>query len=602
MPLAEIELSQKPNKSDVHVIHIETEYKDRYAIKSVPGYDWVKAGIWEFPITWPVCVALRGVFGSQLTIGPKLAAWANKEKQERIDPSMLFREGLTSEGDEQLFEPQRACVKWLHATKRGCLGDPTGTGKTREILFAIKEENDSWPALIITPNQARLVWLQEVVKLGWEDDIDVIVLDGSSAQRTKQLEGIEGHEGERKLIVVTNWESIRSLSRLAPYGSTAFAKCVEHGGEDPKITDTRCEVHIKPLNRIKWATVIRDEAHRAKDPQSKQTRASWSLTGQPSVKYSWDTTGTPIAENLGDLWAVMHGNTPDEYPRKGAFIERYAIAEFNSWGGLEIGGINPKTRDEFFSFFEPRFRRMPKKLLLPFLPELVLTERVCTMGAKQKAAYNAMAATMIAELESGVVVTTNPLTQYIRMIEFASAYAEVDDMNNVLLQAPSCKVNAMMEILGDLDDQIAISMVSRKLLELCANELDKKGISYARINGGQDTDEREEERQSFQRGDKRVILFMAQTGGTALTLTAAPYLVRLQRSWSNIENVQTEGRIDRIGAEIHSQITLIDVLTEGTLEVGRQMERLIQKRLNLNEVLRDAETLKKVLYGKQIAA
>ena len=74
----------------------------------------------------------------------------------------------------------------------------------------------------------------------------------------------------------------------------------------------------------------------------------------------------------------------------------------------------------------------------------------------------------------------------------------------------------------------------------------------------------------------------------------------LQRSWSLIDNMQTEDRIHRIGSEQHEQVTIIDVLTEGTMEMGRQIERLQEKGENLNEILRDAETLKKILYGQVI--
>jgi SNF2 family DNA or RNA helicase len=508
---------------------------------------------------------------------------------------MKLRDAIDGVGDERLFPPQRAGVQWLQATRRGLLGDPMGTGKTRQLLLAIPD--DGWPAIVITPNGVRTSWKNEVEKLNL--DCNVVVLDGSSAARRKQLEGIE--DGDKELVII-NWESLRSLSRLAPYGSIGLIRCSEHGGEDTSITETRCEVHPKALNAITWRTVIRDEAHRAKDPQSKQTRASWALQHAPSIRYCWDATGTPVAQHLGDLWAIMHGNSPQDFPRKSTFIERYATATWNSWGALDIGGINPVTSSELFSFLDPRFRHVPKEALLPFLPPKLRQEWTCTMSKKQEKAYKEMASTMIAELESGVLVTTNALAQYARLMQFSSAYAEIQEDGSVKLQTPSCKVDALVEILESLGDEpVAVGMVSRQLLGLCADKLRELDISFSIVQGGQTMDERQKSIDDFQNKKVRVILLTVQSGGTGITLTTAPYLVMLQRSWSLIDNMQTEDRVHRIGSEQHTQVTIIDVLTEGTMEVGRQIERLQEKGANLNEILRDADTLKKVLYGETIA-
>ena len=585
MPLAEI---------DGNEISIKTEYRDRYAIKTIPGAKWSQSGSWRLPLSWASCVALRGVFGERLDIGENLQQWAANEKETRIDPCMKLRDAVDGLGDERLFPPQKAGVQWLQATRRGLLGDPMGTGKTRQLLLAIPD--DGWPAIVVTPNGVRSAWKQEVEKLGM--DCEVSILDGGASKRKKQLEGIE--DGD-KVLVVVNWESLRTLSRLANYGSISLTRCVEHGGENPATTETRCEVHNKALNTITWRTVIRDEAHRAKDPSSKQTRASWALQHAPSVRYCWDATGTPIAQHLGDLWAIMHGNSPLDFPRKSSFIERYALATWNSWGSIDVGGANPLNSKELFSFLDPRFRRVPKEVLLPFLPKKMRQEWTCEMTKKQKEAYQDMASTMIAELESGVLVTTNPLAQYTRLLQFSSAYAEINDDGSVSLQAPSCKVEALMEILDNLgDESVAVGMVSRQLLNLCQERLTKEGISFSSIHGGQSMDERTNAITDFQTKKVRVILLTVQAGGTGITLTTAPYLIMLQRSWSLIDNMQTEDRIHRIGSEQHEQVTIIDVLTEGTMEMGRQIERLQEKGENLNEILRDAETLKKILYGQVI--
>jgi SNF2 family DNA or RNA helicase len=585
MPHAEI------NKD---LISVTTEYRDREAIKQVPGFNWNAAGHWQGPLSWASCKALRGVFGDRLTVGPDLIAWATSEVDNRITPSLTLREALDADGDPRLFPPQRAGVAWLRATKRGLLGDPMGTGKTRQLLLAIPD--DGWPAIVVCPNGVRGSWRKEVETIGL--DCEVRILDGTAPQRRKMLEGIE--DGDKTLVVVA-WEAVRSLSRLAPYGSIRLRRCIECGGVDDAVNETKCEVHTKALNVVPWRTVIRDEAHRAKDPSSKQTRATWSLQHAPTVRYCWDATGTPVAQNVGDLWAIMHGNSPDDFPRKTSFLDRYAVTSWNVYGSLDIAGLNPLHSDELFSFLDPRFRHIPKEVLLPFLPDKVHEERVVKPTPKQAKAYKQMANDMIAALESGTVVTTNPLTQYSRMIQFSSAYAEVNEDGDVILSDPSCKVDELVTIAEDLGDEpFAVGMVSRQLLDLCEERLTKVGISFSSVKGGQSLNEREKAINDFQDGKVRVILLTVQSGGVGITLTRAPYLVMLQRSWSLVDNLQTEDRVHRIGSEQHTQVTIIDVVTEGTIEVGRQLERLQEKGRNLDEILRDADVLKRLLYGEVV--
>ena len=82
-----------------------------------------------------------------------------------------------------------------------------------------------------------------------------------------------------------------------------------------------------------------------------------------------------------------------------------------------------------------------------------------------------------------------------------------------------------------------------------------------------------------------------RAGGEGITLTAAGTLVRLYRSWSYTVHQQVEDRVHRIGSERHSSVTIIDYLTENTVE-EQQITRLMAKEARAQEVLRDADLLK----------
>ncbi len=587
-------------------IVVQTEYRDKDAIKQVPGMHYRGADrVWHIAPSWAACMALRGVFKDRLTLGDDLRAWAWEEKTGRVTPALELRDALdaaleddkSADGKWTLYPPQRGGVAWLKAAQSGLLGDPMGSGKTAQIIKVVTNSDDAWPMLVICPNRVKGVWRDQVKIWNCQDPVDVRVLTGGTAARRKQLEGIA--DGDR-VMVVTNWENIRLMSRVTGFGSIRLKRCTAHGGDDPDITTSKCEVHDKELNKIPWRTVVVDEAHRAKDAKSKQTRAAWALQHGDTVCHRYSCTGTPLANHLGDLWSVMNGCAPEDFPTKSKFVERYALTSWGQWGGLEIKGVSPATAEELFSFLDPRFRHIPKDILLPFLPEKTYEDHYVEMPTKQAKAYDQMAENMITQLETGVVVTTNPLAQYTRMSQFSAAYAEVLEYGTVQLRSPSIKVDTMVDLLNDIDENesVVFAMMSRQLLQLCEDKLTELGISYATIRGGQTDDESDNQVRLFQERKVRVMLLTIQAGGVGITLTAGSHLVFLQRSWSIIDNNQCEDRVHRIGSEQHNRVVIHNVFSAGTFEEGRQLEKLAEKGENLQDILRDKDQLIKLLRGE----
>jgi SNF2 family DNA or RNA helicase len=210
---------------------------------------------------------------------------------------------------------------------------------------------------------------------------------------------------------------------------------------------------------------------------------------------------------------------------------------------------------------------------------------------------------MIAELEGGDALTApSPLTQTTRLLQFASSYAEmtVDPSTgetSVRLIEPSCKVDALIDDIknGDFgDDSVAVCAVSRQLIDLLSVELDKLKIPHGKITGAQSEDERQQAVDDFQAGKIKWILFTAQAGGVGITLTAARRLVMLQRPWSLVDYKQALDRVHRIGSEIHDSISIIDYVTEGTIE-ERVIQVLDMKADNFEEIVRDKTQLLKML-------
>lgn len=607
MTTTSVTVSVGENDKGTSVIVLESPWNVGFQLQEIPGVKYVgRRKRYEMPLSWASCVVLRETFDKDMTIHSTLKEWARAEREFRIDPATELRELLEldvepdelNDHDDKLYPFQRVGREFLIAAQGALLGDEQGTGKTVQVLSALRK-TDAYPALVVCPNSLKRNWEREVET--WLPEATPFVVHGSAKQKRDVLKSIAGVD---KAVVIINIESMRMFSRLAPYGGVRNVKCTDcdkYGGS-LDVTPARCESHPKELNTMSFGTVVLDEAHKVKDPRAKQTRAIWSVMHDVLVQYRWALTGTPIANHPGDLWSVMNAVAQADFPARTAFIDRYALQAWNAFGSMDIVGLRSDRRDEFFKIFNPRFRRMQKAIVLPQLPPKVRTIRLVEMSPKQKKAYKELSETLVTKLDDGgLLVARNNLTAATRLLQLSSSYCEVDRGETpedpstwiVTPTAPSTKVDELIELVRENEGQsIAVAAEHRKLLELAEERLTKEGITSVMITGKVDADERARNLALFQEGRVQVILFTYKAGGVGLTMTRADTLIRLQRSWSLVDNLQGEDRVHRIGSEIHDSINIIDVVTEDTIEV-QQCLRLYDKSQRMEEIVRDREQLVK---------
>lgn len=599
-------------------IVVTADWAMKDMVKSIPGSSWDGDDrLWTVPLTWAACQQLRGIFTTQLRVTKRLGLWSHLEAH-RIGQAMSQRDvkEFTGEyhGNQDLKSFQCAGVTFLRTAGSALLGDDMGTGKTIQGLELLRQTTDSLPALVVCPNSVKANWKKEAAR--WFPETTVYVVEGSAVKRRKTLEEAARHGN---VIVVINYESLRLHSRLSGYGSIALKRCgkCEKGST---VKESLCETCPRELNVIPWRTVIVDEAHRMKDAKAKQTRAIWAIGKQKSVRYRIPMTGTPIADNVEDLWPLMHFVDPVSYPTKSKFTDRYAVVTFNGWGGREIGGLNPATRDEFFRFFHPAFRRTAKAEVLHELPPVISVKRYVKMTPGQEKSYRELEAKAMTRLPDGsVMIPRRDIAARNRAFQLTSAtlaegpaklqkVANGDGTHRMEmlptydLCEPSPKLDEMMDILDDHGGKpIAVCALHRQLIEMAARRLDKAGITYGMITGAVPQWEREGNLARFQRGELQVLLFTIQAGGVGLTMTAADTILFLQRSWSMIENRQAMDRVNRIGAEIHEVLTVIDLVCEGTVEED-QIGKIWVKMERAEEINRDRERLGAQEADRRMAA
>lgn len=613
-------------------ITVSTVWTEKDLVKSISGARWdPTAKVWSLPLSWSACLQLRGAFPA-LEVGPRLTEWSWREFTQRVQPATALRtviDRVPGDYDPRLYDFQTGGAAFLATASNtqdapggALLGDDLGLGKTAQILAVLRQlQNldplDALPALVICPNSVKTGWERQVEL--WKIDVHPYVVVGGAATRRKI---IETARRDPLALVIINIESVRLFSRLAPFGSVRLARCTEcdkaHG--NPGLIRARCEVHLKELNGFGFKTVIVDEAHRIKEPKSKQTRAIWAVGHDDSVRRRWALTGTAIADHVGDLWSIMHLIAPHEFPTKSRFVDRYGLQAWNAFGGLDIVGINPATRDELFKILDSRFRRTPKALVLSQLPQVVRATRWVEMVPKQERAYRELESRLITRLDTGeVLIAPNNLVNATRLLQLSSAYCDVEWVEQpekkpnqncdcvdthlpmcphrlkiiVTPTEPSPKLDAMEEAYDDLGGKpVVIAAMHRQLIDLAARRFERRKIPFGLITGPVSEYERHRAIQRFRANHINVILMTIAAGGTGVDgLQHADTMFVLQRSWSMIENVQVDGRVDRIGSEVHDSVTIVDFVTHSTIEETTQYPRLAEKWERLEEINRDRARL-----------
>lgn len=585
------------------VLTVSAQWTEKELIKAIPGSRWnAKLKLWTLPDAWASFVTAKGILGDTLTYSEPVIERLWDEHRARVEPSLVMRDLLYSEightMDPRLYDYQAIGASWLNVAGDALLADEMGTGKTMQTLAAIKYRGKkALPALVVCPNTVKIPWAKAIVD--WFSEATPYVVNGSAAQRKKILDDAKK---DPNAIVIMNIESVRLFSRLAPFGSTRLNRCRDcdktNGQDNLKVS--QCETHPKSLNLFGFKTVVLDEAHRIKDPKSKQTRACWAVGHNDSVTWRIALTGTPLANHPGDLWSIMHFLSPDEFSNKSKFVSRYCLQSWNSFGGMDIVGVNPSTKTELFKIIDPRMRRVTKDLVLKQLPPKIRSVYYVDMSTKQRKAYNELDQNLITRLADGsLMVTPNNLVAATRHIQLASAYLNVikPDENDEAtwiykMCDPSPKLDALEELMEDITGSFVVAAESRQLIELASARLEKKKIPHALITGNVPQGLREKALNDFQSGRIKILFFTIKAGGTGLTMTAADTMIFLQRSWSMIDNLQAEDRVHRIGSEVHSVINYIDIVCQDTIE-DTQIKRLHEKAARLEEIVRDRERRRK---------
>ncbi len=437
-----------------------------------------------------------------------------------------------------------------------------GSGKTVmacAALDAIAHQS----ALVVCPKAVVSVWEDHLARVA---GYRVFAVDGPVKQRREALAEFERHDGRK--AVVTTWPLLPKLARL------------EHW---PGVERSDAEKDDKEFDALEFGVAVFDEAHRAKDPKAKQTRAAWSVRAEQR----WALTGTPVANKPDDLWSVLRLVDAESWGSRAAFTSEFCDLGWGPWGQVEVLGWREDRMDRLGRLAAPVYRRRSMEECVGRRIDRVRETRLAHLTAAHRRQYQQVEDEwrVVADGESSW--SANALAATVRLCQAAAAPLDVED-GGVAMTGPSPKVAALRDLLGDLppDEPVVVFTASRQLAEIAAPVLDRHKHPAEMLVGGMSRGEIDAAVARWEAGESQVLLATYGTGSEGLTLTRAKVVVHLHSGWSSVARMQAEDRVRRWTQEAPA-VLVVDIVSAGTID--ERVQRVLAEKRDLLDAVSPVE-------------
>jgi SNF2 family DNA or RNA helicase len=283
-------------------------------------------------------------------------------------------------------------------------------------------------------------------------------------------------------------------------------------------------------------------------------------------------TGTPVENNLSELWAILDWTTPGLLGRLGTFRTRYAQA-------VE-GGRDPAAARRLARLVGPFLlrRRKSDPGIAPELPPKTETDRAVALTDEQTGLYEAVVRETLARISAaddmarrGLIVRL--MTSLKQICNHPAQYLKEEHPR---IAGRSGKLELLDELLGTvLAEGASVLLFTQyvSMARLLERHLADRGVPTLFLHGGTPVAEREAMVRRFQEGEVPVFLLSLKAAGTGLNLTRAEHVVHFDRWWNPAVEAQATDRAYRIGQTRPVQVHRL--ITEGTIEdrIARMLDR-----------------------------
>lgn len=452
----------------------------------------------------PAVLDLEDLVTTRWQDGAAIAAHVARFRGLAEIPDVTLPAGFTG----TLRPYQQQGVNWLQHLRAnglgGFLADDMGLGKTAQTIAHIVVEQAAGrlehPALVVVPTSLVPNWTAELARFA--PHLRVVVLHGLDRhERRGDLSGVQ--------VVITTY--------------TVLARDIEE------------------MAALPWHMVVLDEAQAIKSPAAKATHAVCRL----QTPHRLCLSGTPIENNLGELWSQFAFLMPGLLGHRKTFTRRFRspIEKDN----------DPVRRRQLALRIRPFILRRTKAAVATELPPKHTILRRITLAPEQRELYETIRATLYEKVAEEIAAHSLGRSQIVVLDALLKLRQVCCDPRLVKLPSAqrigtSSKLEDLLEMVGEMiaeGRRILLFSQFTSMLDLMKPRLAAAGIAFAELRG--DTRDRAEPVRSFEAGEVPLFLISLKAGGRGLNLVAADTVILYDPWWNPAVEDQAADRAHRIG-------------------------------------------------------
>ena len=461
----------------------------------------------------------------------------NKEYKRKLVPRKL---------NATLRNYQVAGFKWLNEITAlgfgGILADDMGLGKTIQVIAFILSQKKT-KTLVVTPTSVIYNWKDEFERFA--PTIKLGLAHGNKASREKVLDDFKKYD-----VILTTYGTLKN--------------------DEEKYND------------LNFDYLIIDEAQNIKNHSAQITIAVKKIKSRCNIAL----TGTPIENNLMELWSIFDFVMPGYLFTKERFRERFILND---------------DLEELKTLITPFILRRVKKDVLDELPDKVEKKYLVELNTKQKQIYKSYLKEIKTKIENS--------KDKINLFAYLTKLRELCLDPSLVIPdyvGKSSKINVVKELVKDASisgKKILLFSQFTSVLKKIEDDFKADGINYLYLDGLTSAKDRVERVKEFNENkDIKVFLISLKAGGVGLNLTSASLVIHFDPWWNpSIENQATD-RAHRFGQK--NTVEVIKLVAKDTIEEkiilmqedkkeliqslmdGKSMDGKVLKRLSEEEIIK----------------
>ncbi|KAG9444458.1 hypothetical protein H6P81_015798 [Aristolochia fimbriata] len=446
-----------------------------------------------------------------------------------------INEQPTSLQGGKLREYQMNGLRWLVSLYNnhlnGILADEMGLGKTVQVIalicYLMETKNDRGPFLVVVPSSVLPGWDSEISF--WAPSINKITYAGPPEERRRLFKERIVHQ--KFNVLLTTYEYLMNK-------------------------------HDRPkLSKIHWRYIIIDEGHRIKNASCKLNADLKHYQSSHRLLL----TGTPLQNNLEELWALLNFLLPNIFN---------SSEDFSQWFNKPFEAGGDTSADEALLSEEENLLIINRlhQVLRPFvlrrlkhkveneLPEKIERLIRCEASAYQKLLMKrveenlgSIGSSRVRSVHNTVMELRNICNHpYLSQLHVE----EVDTLIPKHYLPPVVRLCGKLEMLDRLlpklkatDHRVLFFSTMTRLLDVMEEYLSWKRYKYLRLDGHTSGNDRGALIDEFNRSDSPAFIFLLsiRAGGVGVNLQAADTVIIFDTDWNPQVDLQAQARAHRIG-------------------------------------------------------